>query len=38
MVNFTCQFVRAIGYLDIWSNIILTVSVLWIRLTFELVE
>ena len=38
MVNFMCQFDRATGYLDIWSNIILTVSVLWIRLTFELVE
>ena len=38
MVNFVCQFDRATGYLDIWSNIILTVSVLWIRLTFELVE
>ena len=37
MVNFMCQFDRAIGYLDISSNI-LTVSVLWIRLTFELVE
>lgn len=36
IVNFLYQ--QAMRRTDIWSNIILTVSVLWIRLTFELVE
>ena len=40
MVNFVCQLDWAIGYPDIWSNIILGVSVrvFLMRLTFELVD
>ena len=40
IVNFMCQLGWATGYLDIWSNIILGVSVrvFWMRLTFKSVD
>ena len=41
MINFMCQLVWAIGCPDIWSDIILGVSMrlfFWVRLTIELAE
>ena len=40
MINFVCQLDWAIGCLDIWSNVIRSVSVrdFWMKLTFELVD
>ena len=40
MVNFMCQFYKAIWYPYIWSNIILAVylRVFGVRLTLELVD